>query len=346
MALSRCMLMAGMMALLAMPAFSEPEPASRPAATRPATRASMPPGHPKTTARSRTARRQAEPSRPPVLEPISPEAHKRAMLATREFSRKISRACKLDFAEIETDHFLIYHNWDRREERFLSGNLEDCYRVVAAQFDVAPSETVFAGKPAVFMIAGESEYADALGEIAPELDPKSYVGIARHGHDGQACIIMKKPSKSDYEDKTRTEKRWASTLAHEMTCLFAARYRTNRELPAWLSVGLAEVIETRLFPELYPAEYMSRRITDYEDIDRLIGLKTPRGDADYPAMQTMVETLLAADRGRFIDLVCRVKDGHTSDEALDQAYGWSLDDFQKNWMAYLKQRYKIRLSRQ
>ncbi len=308
-------------------------PATRGAVRRPAT------SRPTRTSRRRT---QQPPAPAATLQPITEEARKAAERATRDWARRMSRACQTDFAELETEHFLIFHNWDAREGRFLEENVEGCYRAIARQFDLPPDATVFAGKPPLFMVAGDEEYAAALKEVSSDLDPKSFVGLALTAPNGLACMIMSKPVKTDYEDVKRTEKRWASVLAHEMTHLFASRWHTDKHLPAWINEGLAELMETRLFPELHTKEGLARYLVASMDVNTLLEMARPETPRDYACMQTIVETLVDTNSREFIHLVAMLKEDATVEDALEACYGWTVDDLQSAWQDHLREVYHIR----
>ena len=93
----------------------------------------------------------------------------------------VAEAMGVTFETLDTDHFLIFTDWDKREHTFLKNNMERAYDAVCKQFNVSRRENVFAGKLPVYMFATQKEFQnfaktrdgfDAGARSAHEVTPR------------------------------------------------------------------------------------------------------------------------------------------------------------------------------
>ena len=92
---------------------------------------------------------------------------------------------KIKFETLETQHFLIFTDWDPREYAFLRENVENAYSVVSGQFDRSASDNVFIGKLPIFMITSKSNFDRFTKDISRMTDaPKDLAGYYRCMPDG------------------------------------------------------------------------------------------------------------------------------------------------------------------
>lgn len=265
--------------------------------------------------------------------PATPEQTAAALKRIRDQQQHVEQRLGLNLTEFETDHFIIFTDWDPREHDFLRKNLEEAYRVVSRHFDMSPKDNIFVGKLPVYMFARFSDFSRFAQTIDTFAVSRQVAGYYRGHDDGQGHLVMWKPdgSLTGSMDIQQAERLWGYVLVHEFTHAFLARYRTNEFIPRWLNEGIAEVIASGVFP--YPEKYRTAKLFAQNRVDVMPLFDDevmPNGQL-YPVMQTMVELLIKTNRKSFIALIDDIKDGMEPEEALQKHYNVGYKEFAQAW---------------
>jgi len=272
----------------------------------------------------------------PKYQKATPAQAKAAMAAARDDARMVSEQMHIDLKEVETDHFLIFTDWDPGGCVFLRRNLEVAYNVVSRQFAIPPIENIFVGKLPVYMFNDHSDFLK-FGQMFDNI-PTNRKDIAGYYHDRArllAHMAMSKPDPNRSSTGRQMEFAWAYTLTHEFTHAFVARYRSPRRIPTWLNEGIAEVIASRQFPVNVRREAIQYAQT-HDSLESLFDDSAGiQPGAMYPVMRTLTEVLLARDGQKFLQMFDELKAGATGARALKDAYGWTFADLEAAWRAEL-----------
>ncbi len=266
----------------------------------------------------------------------TPEQHQKAIAEARDAAKEVATTLNLKFQELQTDHFLIFTDWDPREQNFLKENLELAYAAVARQFNVSPKDNIFVGKLPVYMLAKQDDFSRFASDV-DKFPVSDEVAGYYHGSNGQGHMAMWKPAIGKRYQTIQSAKRsWASTLVHEFTHAFVARYHGNRHILTWFNEGIAITVELQQFPEPYEllaAKRAAMTRTSLKDIFE--GDKPKKGEA-YPVMWSLVQTLIARDPKAFLAMFDSLKEGMETEEALKKHYHWDYDMLEKAWRDYCK----------
>ncbi|MBC7784918.1 MAG: hypothetical protein H7144_13855 [Burkholderiales bacterium] len=284
----------------------------------------------------------AQPGRKPAerikYQPATPAQTAEAMRLAREHAKKVSDQVAVKFAEVETDHFLIFTDWDPREQAFLKKNLEEAYKVVSRQFEMSPKDNVFVGKLPVYMFANYKDFAKAAQQLDGFPVTSSVAGYYRGEDTGHGHLSMWKPNESltGSNNIREAERLWAYVLVHEFTHAFLARYRSNDFIPRWLNEGIAEVIASSQFP--YPERRRMAKNVAFEtsDLSFLFDDENMPSGRYYPVMHTMVEMLVKSDRKKFLALIDAIKDGEKPEEALKKQFNTNYEGLARGWREWAK----------
>ena len=268
----------------------------------------------------------------------TPEQDAAAFAAYKQDAAEASSKLGLKFDTFETDHFLVFTDWDPREKNFLKTNLEGAYRAVSHQFDIPVKENVFVGKLPVYMFAKQADFRRFLKETI-ELDAgEGLLGLYAGKSDGSGFLTLWKPVMQNQSEQRAAERRWARTLTHEFTHAFIARYRTNRRIPRWLNEGLAEVIADGQFPDPNSRRWAVMMAGGDRPISVIFNDDYMPPGEYYPVMMTMVEALIREDRKKFLQMFNAIKAGTEGEQALKEAYGVDYSQLEKAWRQYVKRR--------
>ena len=270
--------------------------------------------------------------------PATPEQAAEAMKRIRDQQAKVADQIKVQFAEFETDHFIVFTDWDEREHAFLKKNLEEAYKVVSKQFDMSPKENIFVGRLPVYMFAEYSDFRSFAQTIDRFQVTQTVAGYYHGNEAGFGHMSMWKPNESltGTRNIKDAERLWAYVLVHEFTHAFLARYRSNEFIPRWLNEGIAEVIASSQFP-LRDHQRVARSMAlNGGDVSMLFDDENMPSGVYYPVMQSMVELLVKTDRKKFIKLIDDIKDGMDPEEALQTGFKTNYAGFARSWREWAK----------
>ena len=269
--------------------------------------------------------------------PATKEEAAAAIKDAKDLSDQIGKKMHIELGTIETNHFLIFTDWDKREYDFLKTNLEGAYEAVAKQFEIPVTTNVFIGKLPVYMFAKQDSFRRFAEEIDGSPVPKTVLGYYEHSTSGFGHMTMWKPDVVASEGNVRAaERKWAYTLTHEFTHAFVARYRTTGFIPRWLNEGIAEFVANNKFPDPDVHLYVKTLSAKRDDIQVIFGPKYRLVGKDYPVALTMVETMVNGNGKGFLPLFKDLKDGVSQDEALMKYYKVDTNGLEKAWRAYVK----------
>ncbi len=263
----------------------------------------------------------------------TPEQDAAAIAADRQAATKIQAKMQIQLAEVQTDHFLIFTDWNRQEYGFLKENLEGAYAAVSKQFDIPVKENVFIGKLPVFMLATQTEFGTFSSKIDGFPTGAGVAGYYYGDSRGIGHLVMFKPG-SGRGNVQAAEREWAYVLTHEFTHAFVARYRNNQHLATWLNEGIAEVIASSQFPDAYAVQLAKQIAASGKPIDLIFKGDAPKPGVYYPIMRTVTETLIRRDRKAFLALVDSIKAGTTPQAALEATYKWDYAKLEQAWRIY------------
>ena len=249
-------------------------------------------------------------------------------------NEKLSARFKL----IETTHYLIFSDAPAAVTTSFKGMCEALYANLRKQFAIGESERIWDGK-CILVLFGTR---DVFLKYAKTFD----------GHDAAAagayfaweCNDPKLPQLVHICIPTDKggPKRLEELFAHEGTHAFFQLYKKPVMLPLWLHEGLAEYMTVVNDPALKPkkeawAIYLARKGADIHDV-----LTSPPGAGftwpAYNVSYTLVDFLLSGVgwNAKFKKFVELLKAGKNQDEAITEAYGFSIADLQERWRVYCR----------
>jgi hypothetical protein len=267
----------------------------------------------------------------------SPAARAKVMEIYRSFGRNVQERIYKKLTLIETEHFLIWTDWEHTERDKLAAWCEAMYRTLCDQFNLDPRENVFLAKCPVFCWRSPSRFR----EFAQRFDGytgKNAVGytrsLERSGHI-HIVLLRKGRSRADFD-------RFACTLVHEGTHAFLHRLHTTRLIPHWVNEGYADLIAERVLKDHCPnaekASLLARQYVRYDwPIRHLLGDPAPIDVHEYPLAYSLVAYLEGLSPARFGGLIRSLKEGQTVGAALATAYDdMTFTELEEGWRAAIR----------
>ncbi|MCH7807783.1 MAG: hypothetical protein IIB60_01055 [Planctomycetes bacterium] len=263
---------------------------------------------------------------------VPPNVQAKIVEIYRAFGETVKATIYKNLVLIETDHFLIWTDWGRRDRKQLGEWAEAMYAALGRQFDLDPSEQVFLAKCPLFCwrsAARFRKFARRFDGFTGE-DAVGYTrSIAENGH--VHMVLLR-------QGNTRADRdRFAGTLVHEGTHAFLHRLYSTRLIPHWVNEGYADLIAARVLKERCyndeKAALLARQYVRYDwPIGHLLSDAGPIGVHEYPLAQSVVAHLESRGRERFARFIKGLKEGQTLVEAVATSYdGQTLDQLEASW---------------
>lgn len=273
--------------------------------------------------------------------PATPEQNAAAIEAAKKRAAEVAERLEVKFATIESDHFIIFTDWDPAEHQFIKDNCEHAYVLVARQFQQKPKDNIFIGKLPMYMFERQSTFQQFAIEADGFAAGNSVLGYFAGNSEGVGHMAMWKPRRAvaggNDAARREAERRWGRTLIHEFVHAFINRYRSNGSIPRWLNEGIAEYISEGELPT--PGYFTNARELAWQahsDISALWDDDHMPSGYYYPVMMSLVKLLAEEKPKAFINYFNDIKDGMDPEDALRKHYGVSYAQFEETWRLYAR----------
>ena len=258
----------------------------------------------------------------------------------RSFGTTVQRRLGKGIELIETEHFLIWTDWDRRSRAQLADWCEAMYTALCAQFGIDPSEDVFLAKCPVFCWRNKARFW-AFARQFDGYEGKSAVGYTRSiAESGHVHIALFRQGRSQ-----SAVDRFAATLVHEGSHAFMHRLYTTRLIPHWVNEGYAELIAERVLDDRChtgeTADLLAKQYVRYDwSIGNLLQSTGPIPVHRYALAHSIVAYLESLGKKRFAGFIEGLKDGATVSRALADHYdGLTTDQLEAGWRSAVRERH-------
>lgn len=268
-----------------------------------------------------------------------PSAKHRAQVLEvyREFGKKVQEVMGPGVVLIESDHFLIWTDWEPRHRERLEGWCESMYAALCVQFDLDPAVDVFLAKCPVFVWRQEARFKE-FSRLFDGYASTNAIGytrsIEKSGHV-HVVVLRQGRLEADFD-------RFACTLVHEGTHAFMHRLYTSRLIPHWINEGYADLTAERVLGDRCPAgekaALLARQFVRYDwPVAELLNSTGPIEVHQYPLAHSVVSHLEGMDRRRFAGFIKDLKGGATVEAALSAHYdGMTIDRLEAGWRSAIR----------
>jgi hypothetical protein len=256
------------------------------------------------------------------------------MDAYRTFGEKVREVMGKDVVLLESDHFLIWTDWERKYRDRLTGWAETMDAALREQFDLRAADEVFLAKCPVFCWRSKARF-QKFARYFDGYAGSNAVGytrsIEKNGHV-HVVLLRQGRKEADFD-------RFACTLVHEGSHAFMHRLYSTRLIPHWVNEGYAELTAERVLGEhcdaAEKAALLARQFVRYDwPLGGMLDRAAPVEVYEYPLAHSLVTYLEGLGRRRFAGFVKSLKEGRTVAEALAADYdGMTLEQLEANWRA-------------
>lgn len=272
-----------------------------------------------------------------LAEQPSAENRAKVIQAYRTFGDKVREIIGKDVVLLESDHFLIWTDWEKKYRDRLTGWAEAMYAALVEQFDLKATDDVFLAKCPVFCWRSKARF-QKFARYFDGYAGSNAVGytrsIEKNGHV-HVVLLRQGRNEADFD-------RFACTLVHEGSHAFMHRLYSTRLIPHWINEGYAELIAERVLGErcetAEKAALLARQYVRYDwPLGGMLESVAPLDVHEYPLAHSLVAHLEGLGRPRFAGFVRGLKDGRTTAEALAANYdGMTFEQLEQSWRSAIR----------
>jgi hypothetical protein len=272
-----------------------------------------------------------------IHNPQSIDRGERILEVYKAFGSKVQEVIGKDVKRIETDHFLIWTDFEARFRNHLRDWCESMYSALCAQFDLGPHDDVFPAKCPVFCWRSKARFLK-FARLFDGYSGADAVGYTRSIEaNGHVHVVLLRQGRSEADLD-----RFACTLVHEGTHAFLHRLHAPRLIPHWINEGYADLMAERLLGDRCPngenARLLARQYVRYDwPITTLIGGVGPIDVHQYSLAHSLVAYLEGLGRAPFAGFIKDLKAGRVFADALAGNYdNLTVGDFESGWRAAVR----------
>jgi len=274
---------------------------------------------------------------------LSSQDRDRVTEVYKRFGQSVRDEINEDLVLVETDHFLLWTDWNRIYRPQLAQWCEGMYAALCVQFGLevgqgqGPDDNIFLGKCPVFCFRSKARFL-RFARTYDHYKRTSIVGYTQTAANGHVHVVLfrRGPSGLDVDQ-------FAGTLVHEGVHAFLHRYKRTGHISGWVGEGLADYIAEQVLgdrcvygerADLIARQYVLREIR----IGDLLSKTWQPQAHEYPIACSLVGFLIERDREAFAALIGDLKDGHGVEQALQRNYDMTLEALEAAWREHVRDR--------
>lgn len=241
---------------------------------------------------------------------------------------------------VETEHFLIFSEWNRMNDGGLNKICEEMYEKLRTQFNLATTESVWIGKCPIYLFWEPAHFTQFISGVDQSklLDPGTAHADGYHATRGRFAYIVINGVRNFGASRNEALQRLYEVLVHEGTHAFVNRYVSDRSLPLWLEEGLADYMAASLVPQSQAnkkfADAARYGLKKPEAIASLLEKKKDLTSMEYGLAQSLVRCLVQQNSRTFIHFVELLKQGISQQQAFEDAYHVSRAELLRSWAQF------------
>lgn len=271
---------------------------------------------------------------PAAIVPVSASMRAKVAEGYQAFARQVQELLETELTLVETEHFLIWTDWESVARPKLAEWAEAMYAALCAEFQLDRADDVFLAKCPMFCFQSRSRLRRFARRIDGYGGDEAIAYTRSVPESGHVHVVLARQGRSRY-----AYDQFACNLVHEGTHAFLHRLYTSRLIPHWVNEGYAELVADRVLGDrcvggqdasLLEKQYARR---DWS-IGDFLASSEPVAVHQYPLAHSVVRHLVSQGDERWRGLIYDLKRGAGLPTALaDQYDGMTLEQLEANWKA-------------
>lgn len=246
----------------------------------------------------------------------------------KKFVDDASKKIGVPLQLIETEYYLFYTDMPPNTVGIYVQYLDSMYRELTKAFDFSEGKNIWRGKCAVVAFAQEATFLKFESSVMDNPNAKGAQGLCHSYGNGRVLISC---------FKGNTEGFFAVVLVHETAHGFIHRYKSTIDIPGWINEGVADWVAGTVVGK-FDDEVQSRQLEAIQEIRKTGSLggdfysdRARLAGWQYGVASSLVELLLRIDPQKYRNLIDGIKEGLSSEESLQEAYGFGFVELTRRY---------------
>ena len=239
----------------------------------------------------------------------------------------------------ESDHFLIHSDCSAGQRDRILRSAESTYKKLNDLLPMDEGQSPWLGKYVILYFKDRDGFVNywkkvrktrAKGELAASFG----TGFGK----GVTGFVANAPK--------RSSSRFKGSLGFHLPGPFIDAYKGKGKVPAWLQWGFRGYCAITLNRDKKQRAQREKDAKETVAIDKrpLHGLLKTRNyhfrdSRSYALCFSLIDFMFSRDKEKFAPFVARVKQGTDHEQAIQETFGMSFDEFEKAWLAFIDKNY-------
>lgn len=269
---------------------------------------------------------------PATIVPLTAPMRAKVAEGYQTFAKQVQDLLETELTLVETEHFLIWTDWELLARPKLAEWAEAMYAALCEEFQLDQAGDVFLAKCPMFCFQSRSRlrrFAQRVDGYGGEEAIAYTRSVPKSGH---VHVVLARQGRSRF-----AYDQFACNLVHEGTHAFLHRLHTSRLIPHWVNEGYAELVADRVLGDRCVGGQDARLLAkQYSRHDWSIGVflasSEPVAVHQYPLAHSVVRYLVSLGEGRWRGLIHDMKRGADLPTAFARQYdGLTLERLEIDW---------------
>lgn len=235
----------------------------------------------------------------------------------KEFLQRVQASYQFPLRLYETKFFMVLSDIPAAQVAPYVASLDAMYSKLSSAFGVPKDKNIWLGKCMVLAFLNEESFHAFERTFMNNSDTQGAQGLHHAASDGRAIICCYRGNNPSY---------FAVVLVHETAHGFLHRLRSTVHIPPWINEGIADWVAGAIVTQ---SKAVTERQKEGVELLRQTGSlganffeeRANLQPWQYGVASSLTNFMLQIDAGRYRVFILCIKEGFTTEEALNRAYG-------------------------
>lgn len=228
---------------------------------------------------------------------------------------------------VETKYYLFYTDMPPETVGIFIAYLDSMYDELSRAFGIPAGKNIWCGK-CVVVAFQEQDTFQAFEEVMFENRGETAQGLCHGVSDGKVIISCWKGKQDIF---------FANLLVHETSHGFIHRWMSTVHVPSWVNEGIADWVAATVVKDKEVQRRQKAAIQRIQQTGSLGGTFFEESGTieswHYGVASSLVELMLRIDHTRYREFLTGIKEGISSEESLQKAYGMTQEQLVQKYGA-------------
>ncbi|MGI8981446.1 MAG: hypothetical protein ACR2FY_19645 [Pirellulaceae bacterium] len=257
---------------------------------------------------------------------LSQKEHEDWVVKHKEYLKEVSTKMPgVRMQLVETKYYLFYTDMPAETVGIYIAYLDLMYEELCRAFGIPAGKNIWCGKCVVIAFQEQTDF-QAFEEIMFQKAGATAQGYCHGAYDGKVIISCFKGEADTF---------FANMLVHETSHGFIHRWMSSVHVPSWVNEGVADWVAATVVKDKEVQRRQKTAIDRIQQAGSLGGNFFEESHTiepwQYGVASSLVELMLRIDPTKYRQFLTHIKEGLSSQEALQKAYGMTREELVKRY---------------